>query len=264
MWAGSAARVRGLREILVLLAALALCPIAALAIGTDAAAPLARGAAVVDLERALGIFVEPAVHGWTAERPSLLALAGVFYVWAHVPVAGWALVWTWYLRPDMYVRVCTTFLLTQVLTVCVYVAYPTAPPRLLGGEGFTDTLSGLWGKELADSAHLLQSPYAAMPSGHVAFALVAGGTFALLGDRRWLRLFGWAYPPLVALVTIATANHYVVDVLAATAVVAVAVKLVCSTPWPMWKRTSPAPSGRSSATWETPSRRATRSSSWSP
>lgn len=253
--------MRGLREIAILLGALLLCPLAALAIGTDATDPIARGLAVVELERALGLFVEPAVHGWTAERPTLLTLAGVFYVWAHVPVAGWALVWTWYLRPDRYGRVRDVFLATQGMTVALYLAVPTAPPRLLPGQGFADTLSGLWGKELADSSHLLQSPFAAMPSGHMAFALVAGGTFALLGDQRWLRIFGWLYPPLVALVTVATANHYVVDLLAAVAVVAVAVKLVPYAPWRMWKRTSPAPSGRSSARWETASRRATPSSS---
>ena len=253
--------MRGLREISLVLGALALCPLASLLIGTDAAVPIARGEAMLELERALGLAVEPAVHAWTAQRPDLLTLAGVFYVWAHVPVMGWALVWTWFLRRDVYPTLRNVFLAVQALTVGLYVAVPTAPPRLLPDAGFADTLTGLWGRELADSAHLLQSPYAAMPSGHMAFALVAGGTFALIGDRRWLRVFGWSYPPLVALVTVATANHYVLDLLAAAAVVTAALILVTFRPWPMWKRTSPAPSGRSSARWETASTRATPSSS---
>jgi len=182
-------------------------------------------------------------------------------VWAHVPVAGWALVWTRCLRPDAYPLVRNAFLATQVLLVAVYVAIPTAPPRLLEGEGFSDTLAGLWGSELADSAHLLQSPFAAMPSGHVAFALLAGGTFALLGDRGWLRVFGWLYPPLVIAVTIATANHFWLDVLGAVALVALSVRLATVRPWLTSKRTSPAPCGRSSVPWATRSPRATRSSS---
>ena len=245
----------------MLLAALALCPVAALAIGDDATAPLARAQAVADFERSLGIYVEPAVHGWAAGVDWLLTVAGVFYVWAHVPVAGWALVWTWYLRRDMFATVRDAFLWTQVLTVALYVLIPTAPPRLLAGEGFTDTLTGLWGREFADSTHLLQSPFAAMPSGHVAFALLAGGTFAILGDQRWLRVFGWVYPPVVVLVTVATANHFLLDAAGAVAVVLASVKMATVRPWLTWKRTSPAPSGRSSVRWAMRSRRATPSSS---
>jgi hypothetical protein len=254
-------RREGVREAALLLAALALCPVAALAIGADATGPVARAEAVADFERSLGLFVEPAVHGWASQISWLMTLAGVFYVWAHVPVAGWALVWTWYLRRDAYPVVRNAFVATQVLLVATYVALPTAPPRLLAGEGFTDTLTGLWGRELADSAHLLQSPFAAMPSGHVAFALLAGGTFALLGDQRWLRIFGWVYPPLVVLVTVATANHFWLDAAGAVAVVALSVRLATVRPWLTSKRTSPAPCGRSSVPWATRSPRATRSSS---
>jgi membrane-associated phospholipid phosphatase len=201
-----------------------------------------------------------------------MTAAGWFYVWAHVPVAGWALVWTWYLRRDAFGLVRDAFLATQLALVAAYVAVPTAPPRLLREDGFTDTLSTLWGRELADSAHVLQSPYAAMPSGHVAFALLAGGTFAVLGDRRWLRAFGWVYPPLVVAVTIVSAHHFVLDAVGAVVLVAVCLAAValprsgtrrpgrlgsraCLTS----KRTSRAPCGRSSVPLVTRSRRATRS-----
>ena len=259
--AAALTRRGGVREAALLLAALALCPLASLAIGTDAARPVARAEAVAAFERSLGLFFEPAVHGWTADHGWLLTLTGVFYVWAHVPVAGWALIWTWYLRRDAYPVVRNAFIAAQVALIAIYVAVPVAPPRLLAGQGFSDTLTGLWGNELADSAHLLQSPFAAMPSGHVAFALLAGGTFALLGDMRWLRIFGWLYPPLVVAVTIATANHFWLDAAGAVALVALSVWLATVRPWLTSKRTSPAPCGRSSAPWATRSRRATRWSS---
>ena len=251
----------GARQALVLLAALALCPVAALLIGSDPAEPVARGLALVEAQRDLGLLFEPALHAWLLARDDLLAAANVFYVWAHVPVAGWALVWTWMLRRDVFFAVRDAFLWTQLLLVACYVALPTAPPRLLGVEGFSDTLAGMWGRGLADSAHLLQSPYAAMPSGHVAFALVAGLTFARYGDQPWLRVFGWAYPPLVALVTFATGNHLWLDAAGAVAVAAVSVLLARVRPWPRSKRTSRAPSGRSNAPWATGSTRATPSSS---
>jgi membrane-associated phospholipid phosphatase len=201
-----------LRAALPLLAALALCPLAALAIGDAPGPPLRRGEAIMALERSLGIAVEPAIHDWIRRDGTAMALAGIFYVIAHIGVAGWALVWTWCLRRDAFVRVRAAFLGAQLALVACYVAFPTAPPRLLPGGTFDDTLSSLWGREAADSAHAVQSAYASMPSGHVAFALVAGLTFARYGDRRWLRAFGVLYPPLVAAVVVATANHYVLDV----------------------------------------------------
>jgi hypothetical protein len=109
-------------------------------------------------------------------------------------------VWTWCLRRDAFARVRDTWLIAQALCVVGYVALPTAPPRLVAG-GMPEGGLVSW----------FQSPYAAMPSGHVAFALVAGATFARLGDRRWLRAFGWFHPPLIVLVTIATGHHLWLD-----------------------------------------------------
>jgi len=247
----------GAREVLLLLAALGTYPIAALAIGDDPTGPLARARALADTERSLGLFVEPAVHAWTAQHGWLLTLAGIFYIWAHVPVAGWALIWTWYKRRDLYPRLRGVFLLTQGLLVATYVAVPTAPPRMLEEEGFADTLTGLWGEQLAESAHLLQSPFAAMPSGHVAWAIIAGVLFAAAGDRRWMRAFGAVYAPLVVLVTVMTANHFWLDAVGAAALVAVAGLTATVRPWPTSKLTSRALSGRWSAPWATASRRVT-------
>ena len=154
-----------------------------------------------------------------------MAAAGVFYLFVHLPVAAWALVWTWCLRRDAFPLVRDLFLATQATCVALYALAPTAPPRLVPGAGVADTLTGLWGRELADSAHLVQSPFAAMPSGHVAFALAAGGTFAAIGDRRWLRAFGLAYPVAVAAVTILTGHHLWLDAAGAAAVVALALAI---------------------------------------
>ena len=215
----------GLRQSLALLGALALCPIAALVIGGDADAPIARAEALIAAERLLGIYVEPAVHTWARAHPDLLMTASAFYVLAHVPVAGWALIWTWFLRRDRFALVRDTFLWTQGILVAIYLLVPTPPPRLVPGTGFADTLTGLWGREFADSAHVLQSPFAAVPSGHVAFALVASGVFARMGDMRWLRVFGWAYAPVVVAVTVVTANHLLFDAVAAACVVGCAYRL---------------------------------------
>jgi hypothetical protein len=212
-----------LRAHLPVLLALGLCPVAALLIGTDPAEPVGRAEALAGAEAALGLHVEPAAHAWLdAHNPLLMTLAGVVYVIAHVAVTGWALIWTWCLRRDAFPLVRDTLVVTQVLIVAIAVAMPTAPPRLVPGMGIGDEVAATWGGTAAGLAHAFQSPFAAMPSGHVAFALVAGGAFAALGDRAWLRAFGRLHPPLVLALVVVTGNHLWLDAAAALAVVAVA------------------------------------------
>src|SRR4051794_7325921 len=221
------------RQVVVLLAVLLLCPVAALLIGDDPSGPVARARTLMDVERGLGIYVEPAVSDWALRHDAVLTAASLFYVFAHIAVAGWVLIWTWCLRRDCFRPVRDAFLWTQGLLIAIYIVFPTAPPRLVPGAGFADSLSRLWGREAADSAHLVQSQFAAVPSGHVAFALVAGITFARIGDMRWLRVFGWCYPVVVVAVTVLTANHLLLDAASAGLVVLVAFALArrTSTAW---------------------------------
>ena len=143
----------------------------------------ARGCCA-DAERALGLFFEPQWHAWLAARPTLLTLAGLFYVWVHLPATIGALVWARLERPHAFPLARNTFLATQVITVVGYLAWPVAPPRMAPELGFSDTLAAVYGTGGETLAHSVQSPYAAMPSGHVAFACVAAGTvFALVRSR---------------------------------------------------------------------------------
>lgn len=207
---------RWMSEAAVVGGAMALCPLAALVIGDDPTGPARRARALAGLERGLGVHVEPAAAAWAAGHATLLSAATAFYLVAHVAVTGWALIWTWCLRRDAFARVRTTFVATQVALAALYVLVPTMPPN---GAGEAGAGPG-WAAPLTGSAHVVQSPFAAMPSGHVAFALVAGGTFATLGDRRWLRAFGWIYPPVVVAVTVVTGHHLLLDAAAAGALVA--------------------------------------------
>jgi PAP2 superfamily len=229
---------RALRDFVPVAAALALCPLAAALAPGDPSAAIVRARAIAAVERDLGVFAEPAVHGWAGAHGWLLALAGAFYIWVHLPAAIGALVWAWLERPHAFRAARDTFVLAQALTILGAIALPTAPPRMLPELGFADTLAGLWGTGAAGAAHSIQSPYAAMPSGHVAFALVAGGTVAWLARPLTVRALAAAYPPLVVLVTVATANHFVLDAAAAALVVALAALVAARRPGTR----SPAPS----------------------
>jgi hypothetical protein len=197
------------RDALLILAALALCPLVALLAPDEA--PLDRTRMLAGIEQSLGLFFEPAVHEWVAARPGLLTVAGLFYVWVHLPATIGALVWARLERPHAFALARDTFLATQVITVIGYLAWPVAPPRMIPELGFTDTLAAVYGTGGEALAHSVQSPYAAMPSGHVAFACVAAGTVFALVRSRALRAGAVLYVALVIAVIVATANHFWLD-----------------------------------------------------
>lgn len=82
------------------------------------------------------------MHTWAAAHGGVMTAASVFYVVAQVAVAGWALLWTWWLRRDAVQVVRDAFVGAQRLALAVNVLIPTAPPRLLPGGAFGDPLAG--------------------------------------------------------------------------------------------------------------------------
>jgi hypothetical protein len=186
-------------------AALALCPLVAALAPGDPASALARGRALSAAEHWSGTAFEPALYACVSAHPALLAAARAFYVWVHLPALVGALVWVWLERRHAFALARDTFVATQVFTVAAYLAVPTAPPWLTGA------VRSSAGQDTGGALHALQSPYAAMPSGHVAFAAVAGGMVAALGRPAVVRALACAYPFVVVMVVLATGNHLWLD-----------------------------------------------------
>jgi hypothetical protein len=107
-----------------------------------------------------------------------------------------------------------TFAATQALAAVGYVIAPTAPPRMIAGLGYDDRpRPGDHGL-----GRSIQSPYAAMPSAHTAFSVVAAGTVWALARSRPVRAAALLYPPAVILEIIATGDHIWLDALGGLAV----------------------------------------------
>jgi hypothetical protein len=120
------------------------------------------------------------------------------------------LAWVWIARPGAFRLVRNTFVAAQALLSLGYVLTPTAPPRMLPGLGYGSAAdAGASGLE-----RLAMSPYAAMPSGHAAFAVMAAGIVVALTRRPLVRLVALLYPPLVLLEIFATGNHIWLDAVA--------------------------------------------------
>jgi hypothetical protein len=169
---------------------------------------------LISLERSLGLFVEPGVHAWASGHAWIIGSASWLYVNSHFTVTVSALIFMYLFHNRSFYFVRNMFMVAMGLALVGYVAYPTAPPRFMPEWGFQDSVANFTGVP-ADSVavNALFNPFAAVPSMHVAFALMIGLPLARLVRSRVLRGLWLVYPLLVTFVVVATANHWWMDAL---------------------------------------------------
>jgi hypothetical protein len=187
----------------------------------DPAAAFEHARRLVELERATGLYSEPAVHAWARSVPWLIDAASWMYVNSHFVITTLTLAWVYLCRNPAFYFVRNMFTVAMGLALVLYVVYPTAPPRLMPELGYTDSVAAFTGVPESASG-LLVNPYAAVPSMHVAFALMLAASAVRLTRRRWVRAAWLAYPPVVCFAVVATANHWWADAVAGALVAAVA------------------------------------------
>ena len=163
--------------------------------------------------------------------------------------------------PSLYQARRRTMATCNLLAFVVFTLWPCMPPRLLSDPtynglqaylarsfGFVDTVHGPEGESSVWTTNKFCNQYAAMPSLHFGYSLLIGLSIALVpiaserGRRTsWvfgpLRLrvlipagkrlacigFGIAYPTVILVAVVATANHFILD--------AVAGGLLCGLAW---------------------------------
>jgi membrane-associated phospholipid phosphatase len=166
---------------------------------------------IVDLERDLHTFVEVDIQKWAIDHSFFIHVADWMYVNSHFLVTTTFLVWLYVARNHAYYFVRNMFLVSMLFALVGYLAFPAAPPRFLPEWGFQDTVADLFGNGASESANVLYNPYAAVPSMHVAFALMIAVPAVQLVRPRPLKLLWSFYPLLVTFVVIATGNHFWID-----------------------------------------------------
>ena len=171
----------------------------------------ANARSLVDLERALGLFFEPALQAWARGHDWLVTGANWMYVNSHFVVTTTFLIWLYLARNYAYYFVRNMFVVAMGLALVGYMTFPTAPPRFLPEWGFTDTVAAFVGEAAAQSSNVLYNPFAAVPSMHVAFALMIGVSAMRLVRRRMLKALWAIYPLVVTFVVVVTANHFWLD-----------------------------------------------------
>lgn len=167
---------------------------------------------IVDLQDALGIFVEPRINDWALESNFRVRLFNFVYFWMDFPlIVGVGLVMFGRQRVS-YTLLRDALLISGGFALLMYWSFPVAPPRLVPDLGFVDTLEQFDNLSYqAQSMAPFVNPYAAVPSLHVGWALIVlivtyGATTNLL-----LRLAAFAVLLLQSVAVVATANHFIFD-----------------------------------------------------
>jgi len=180
-----------------------------------------NGLNVIDFEqRTLHHLFEQTAQRVVDSSHILLTAAAWTYWNSELTVLCITLLFIYLRRHEWFSRFRNTVLLANVLGLLGYVLMPTAPPWMYPGL-FTDGVNHSTGL-----VNAMANPYAAMPSLHAADALIVG-IFLFRACRHWWSKAVWAlWPVWVWFCVMATANHYLLDVVAGILVGLIAFKTV--------------------------------------
>src|ERR1700751_5451889 len=192
--------------------------------GSDASRAVGNGLRVISLEQHLTHHLYELSVERIADSSSTLLTATAWTYWnSEFTVIGLTLLWVYLRRHEAFSRFRNTILLANVVGLLGFWFMPTAPPWMFPDKGFVDGVN--------HSSALLQTlgnSYAAMPSLHAADALIVGYFLVATSRTIWAKALWAIWPLWVWFCVIATANHYLLDVVAG---IGVALAALLATAW---------------------------------
>jgi membrane-associated phospholipid phosphatase len=209
----------GWREALIALAAYGLYSLVKGVWGGSLEEGRRAAASLIDLEKSLGIYVEPDLQRFFVDNHLGMPFWNAFYVVSQVVVLPLTLFLVYRYARGSYAFLRNMAILSWTAGVIWYALQPVAPPRLLA-SGFTDTVSSQTFFQLdSEFIRAFYNPVAAMPSLHVGMAPVVAWALIKLTPWVWSKALGVAYPLLVATSIVVTGNHFILDIAGGLAVV---------------------------------------------
>ncbi|GAC1434464.1 MAG: phosphatase PAP2 family protein [Solirubrobacteraceae bacterium] len=176
----------------------------------------AHGAAVLRLEDRLGVAPEHALNGTLQAHHALRELVVLWYENVHAGVTFALFAWLWWRRADLLAPMRSALVAVNLAALVVFWSWPVAPPRMLAVPRFTDLVAAVHGLDphwAPGSVSIDSNQLSALPSLHLAWALWCSFVIFRLTRRPLARLLACGYPIVTAYAVMATANHYLADVL---------------------------------------------------
>lgn len=166
-----------------------------------------------DWEHRLGMAFEHGVNHAIDSVSWLIVGMNYYYATLHFIVTLGVLVWLYHWHPGRYAATRLVLLATTGVALLGYYLFPLAPPRLMAGGHFIDTVVAhhTWGSMASGNLANMSNQYAAMPSMHIGWSLWCGVTIATLARPVWVKALGLLYPTATLVVIVATANHFWLD-----------------------------------------------------
>jgi len=197
---------------------------------------VANAREIITGERALGLYVEPAIQELALGAEFVTRAFNANYAFGFQPLVVAALVWLYLVDEANYRLLRNGLGLSAAMAVATVALFPVAPPRLVPEADLVDTLAA------AGHAISFTNQYAAVPSLHVGWLTLVGLALAR-STTSWRR--GLAFVPAVCMtVTVmATGNHYWFDALTGAAVALGAVLLLQVAALRRSRGAGPPPSG---------------------
>jgi hypothetical protein len=163
---------------------------------------------------------EATVQRHALAHPLVIQFANLYYAVAHVPALIIFLIWLFVLHRARYPKVRNT--LALLTASCLVIQFlPVAPPRFIPGIGIVDAPLLYHQSVYGPVGTGIAAQLSAMPSVHVAWALLVGLGAVLIGRSRW-RYLVLAHPVLTIWAVVATGNHYWADGIVAAVLLALA------------------------------------------
>ena len=175
---------------------------------------------VIDFETRLKIFWELSIQSWFLRSDFMGQLVNALYTLLFFPVFISFGIWAYKCHRQEYSIARNAIFISAIIGFPCFVFYPMAPPRLLPNLGFVDTLVKYQLINLNTSSlpASLVNQYAAMPSFHMAWALLVGIATIRIAKTWWLKLVGVLLPLLMLVTIVATANHFILDAIAGSVI----------------------------------------------
>jgi hypothetical protein len=170
----------------------------------------------VGLEHSWHLPSEAALQPIIVSHPLLAQACNLFYATLHTGALIAVLIWLFIRHRDRYREVRSSIILVTLVCLLIQLV-PVAPPRLL--PGFIDT-AARYGQSVYRGV-AAGDQLAAMPSVHVAWAVLIALAVVRISSSRW-RWLVLAHPLVTCFVIVATANHFWLD-----GVVAIVVLALC-------------------------------------